>query len=240
MYKETLDESNKQKSALEVKLVEANENYSAIKAENEALKEKIDILFKLGREYLNGKKVHGDMAEDEITEIHPDESDDLQEWTSQKLRGFLRKKGPIENSSKNREISPKKGLNEAKKPTVVSNREREREKASDVSHDNQRVRFCHYYVNEGKCNFEKRTGERCKFEHKTAPACNFGSNCRRYKCMFSHPKVPNQPFLGRNPHHLGQMNMINPWFHPPVQNQRYYPNPWETNFHLHQRNQNQN
>ena len=39
--------------------------------------------------------------------------------------------------------------------------------------------YCHYFVNQGKCRHEERTGSKCKFEHSQAPMCNFGTGCSR-------------------------------------------------------------
>ena len=49
MYHEALEESNNLKSEYEAKLIGANDNLAVIKAENEALSEKIDVLFKLSK-----------------------------------------------------------------------------------------------------------------------------------------------------------------------------------------------
>ena len=51
--------------------------------------------------------------------------------------------------------------------------------------------YCHYFVNKGYCRFEERTGTKCRFEHLQAPMCSFGTSCNRFKCMYSHPKVPS-------------------------------------------------
>ena len=83
-----------------------------------------------------------------------------------------------------------------------------------------RGRYYHYFVNEGSCHFEERTGRKCQYEHKQAPMCNFGTSCTRLKCMYSHPKVPrnNQSFLGQT---LNPWQMMNPWM-----SQHQQPSPW--------------
>ena len=60
------------KSDYEAKLIEANDKYRTVKAENEELKEKIDVLFKLGRSYINRK----DNKPDEKEKETPPNSDD--------------------------------------------------------------------------------------------------------------------------------------------------------------------
>ena len=72
-----------------------------------------------------------------------------------------------------------------------------------------RGRYCHCYVNQGKCNFEERTGQKCRYEHKQAPMCNFGINCTNYKCMYSHPKKTEIQNQTRNP-----FVIMNPWMMP--------------------------
>ena len=93
------------------------------------------------------------------------------------------------------------------------------------------LKFCHYFVNQGRCNYVERTGFRCKFEHKVAPMCNSGMNCTRQKCMFSHPKVnTSAPFLGRNAM-INPWQLMNPWMQmPPSQ---LYTN--STNWNLQER-----
>ena len=76
-----------------------------------------------------------------------------------------------------------------------------------------RARYCHYFVNQGKCHFEERTGKKCQFQHEQAPMCNSGISCTRPKCMFSHPKIqrnqnPNQNFLEQM---MSTWQMMNPW-----------------------------
>ena len=60
------------KSDYGAKLIEANDKYRTVKAENEELKEKVDVLFKLGRSYINRK----DNKPDEKEKETPPNSDD--------------------------------------------------------------------------------------------------------------------------------------------------------------------
>ena len=81
----------------------ANDNYRVVKTENEVLKEKVDVLFKLGRNYLNNaenKKKNEGQREVEETEkieratvedrIETEEVENLEEWSKNKFRGFKR------------------------------------------------------------------------------------------------------------------------------------------------------
>ena len=95
-------------------------------------------------------------------------------------------------------------------------------------------KYCHYFANYGKCNYEERTGEKCKFDHNQAPMCNSGINCSRFKCMFSHPRNSGSPGNG-NGNFLEQGKM-NPWMNPwsmmspwMTQPQNQFVNPWNAN-----------
>ena len=97
----------------------------------------------------------------------------------------------------------------------------------DTNDSRYKGRYCHYFVNQGHCKHEERTGSRCKFEHKPAPMCNFGTSCSRIKCMFSHPKIPGSQtahtantFLGPA---MSPWNMMNPWMN---QATNHFPTPW--------------
>ena len=52
MYKEALEEAVKMKSEYQLKLIEADNENAKIKSENIALNEKVEVLFKLGKSYL--------------------------------------------------------------------------------------------------------------------------------------------------------------------------------------------
>ena len=99
MYHDSLEEVNQVKSEYEAKLIKANDNYVVVKSENEILKEKIDVLFKLGRSYLNNstnpdnkkkdsketkKDEHKDEDNIEVIEEEVEDIEDLQEWTKKK------------------------------------------------------------------------------------------------------------------------------------------------------------
>ena len=259
MYHEALEENNKVKSEYEAKLITSNDNYERAQSENEILKEKVDVLFKLGRSYLNNTKHDQEKAavieaskpkEIEVVAIVDEKEsenlDELQAWSVSKMRGFKRvnpasnpkhnspsKSGPsrISNTSKQKENQdrPNFSSSETGSRTPTSNvASSSYEQTGNVSSNGfRRERYCHYFVNEGKCHYEDRTGLKCKFVHKVAPMCNFGMSCTRKKCMYSHPKLAgtNNHFLDKNyPMMNPGMNiwqMMNPW----MQNQ-HPPSPW--------------
>ena len=257
MYHQSLDELNAVKSEYEAKLIMANDNYRVIKTENEVLKEKVDILFKLGRSYLNNaenkKKNEGQREVDETEKIEratvedreeTEEVENLQEWTKNKLRGFKRvnpseaakRQGTNSHTQKQTRAEvhpPPRSTTTTTSPHVTPRTTSPAGNGTvapndiDISEAEDNVyrgRFCHFFVNKGGCTFEERTGQKCKYEHREAPMCNFGSNCSRSKCMFSHPKNTGNP---NQNNFLGQM--MNPWMNPWMsQNQNPWsmPNPW--------------
>ena len=104
LFKSSKEEVEKVKSDYEARLMEANDKFRNVKAENEELKEKVDVLFKLGRSYINRKETleNSENTEkevikettakgnDEIEVIEEYNVDDLSTWTQNKLRGFKR------------------------------------------------------------------------------------------------------------------------------------------------------
>ena len=254
MYHESLDEVQKVKAEYEAKLITAHDDYRIVKAENEVLKEKVDVLFKLGRSYINktktkeNAKLDAPKVQDDKTEeieIVADEEDvNLQSWSRNKLRGFKRvdptKEPENKNTNKMRtkatvhapsspsptpKVNPTPPTRNLQPPSTPAEPAGNRDEPSSNLNMNTSRRYCHYFVNQGRCNHEERTGERCRFEHKQAPMCNSGINCSRHRCMFSHPKISgnqnsrNQSFLG--PMMNNPWNMINPWM-----NQNQNQNPW--------------
>ena len=53
LFQDSLDEVKEVRTEYEAKLLKVNEMYRQAKADNEVLKEKVDVLFKLGRSYIN-------------------------------------------------------------------------------------------------------------------------------------------------------------------------------------------
>ena len=215
MYQEALDEVNQVKSEYEAKLIAANDKFSVTKAENETLKEKVDILFKLGKSYLeqnnNTNKINKSPEDPDIIEVLVDDevektnNDDMMELVKNKLSGY-RKGNPATQfvPNTNTKIPKQIGKNSAKPNTKTKHSdEDEDEEEKKKTKDN----YCHYFVNWGRCTYEQRTGEKCKYDHKKAPDCKFGSGCKRSKCQYFHRKT--EPFLG-----VHRMQPYSPWQNP--------------------------
>ena len=247
MFHDSLEEMDKVKTEYEAKLLEANEKYRATLAENEELKEKVEVLFKLGRSYINRKNetqnneetlpvtdLDGSEAiviEDNDLNEENDEgnaTDDLRAWTQSKMRGFKRV-SPSESaarSSTTKNPPARSSRPPATSPTTVSppasrsptpTNLKEKENLSQTG--TKRALYCHYFSNYGKCLFEERTGGTCKFLHKAAPMCQNGVSCQRSKCMYKHP---NMNFLDQR---QSLPRSVSPW-----QMQMPVPmmNPWMT------------
>ena len=177
MYQESVKENNKVKSEYEAKLIEANDRYRVVKADNEELKEKVDILFKLGRSYINRKENTTDELdtetnvqknkdtpnannEDLIETVIIEETgtDDLHTWTQNKMRGFKRT-GPTTASEKvsrqtnTPKMAPKPPGPPTSPPTPSTTLPTSHSSgdSSNSNSDQYQGRYCHYFVNQGTC-----------------------------------------------------------------------------------------
>ena len=234
-----------------------NEKYRVTMSENVALKEKVEILFKLSRSYFNCSKTHqnntatnvnsieSSEANNDVTEVNDNVTDDvddsLGDWSQNRMRGF-RKNDTRQHILRNNTEPPSVDTEH-----IGDNETTDTEGTSGVPNNNVRSDrlktplFCHYYSNYGKCDFESKTGNKCKYLHKdNVPMCQSGTSCTRSKCMFKHPKLSarQQGFLNRQTSaqsysvqqqaNANQFHMMNPWW-VANQGQNCFPNPWQTN-----------
>ena len=206
------------------KLIKANDKIAEVVAENTVLKERNDVLYKLGKIYIDKQKEKGqDEVEDIqiVQEVESNSQNHLQNgWKTLRKRGFKKVSGESRNqeTQSSHSIPINAALNQEDQPTS-RNQEQERRV--------ERIRFCHYYVNGGSCRF----GDNCKFKHQAAPPCRSGDSCRREKCMYSHPRSSqtSQSFLLNQ--NLGQTS---PWQVPmtwalPFQGNLQNVSPWMEN-----------
>ena len=172
MYHDALEEVNLVKSEYEARLIKSHDEYTRVKTENEVLKEKVDVLFKLGRSYINqkenikdkpaNKKAQTSKADDdiEVMEESDIENENLQAWTTNKMRGF-RRTNPTAASSTKAPAPPSKSTpgNSASSnstssakapPTQPQNSPPEVEKSTSAANSSDLVytgKYCHYFVN---------------------------------------------------------------------------------------------
>ena len=252
LFQESLEEVDRIKSEYTAKLLESNEKYRVTLEENEELKEKVDVLFKLGRSYIDkadnnepkeaSKEKEKDMIEEiTIEDNHDHENseancENLSAWTTQKFRGF-RRVSPATNSAPNKQTKTRKMSPDTPKKSPPSSSLNERLQNLAMNNPTGRgeqtqvrgsTKYCHFFSNFGKCHFEERTGYPCKFVHKVAPVCRSGTACTRSKCMYTHPNMGGRglinPFLGQNSNY--QRNNL-PWQQMMNQeNLRPLVNPW--------------
>ena len=239
LYKEALDEASTQKAEYEVKIANANEERTRAIANNEILQEKIEVLFKLGKSYLdNNKKLKERMentatdstdainqnVDDENISVVSNEPDEVRKeggWTTSKMRGFKRKQPNVD--------SPGEGESRSKLARSTTENPDASQEIRNSEHLNRQgeissKRVCFYFSTTGTCKYEERTGLKCRYEHSRGSMptlCRFGVNCSKARCTFMHPKLPQnwgemQLFLEK----IGNMSLINPW-----QNQVAL-NPW--------------
>ena len=198
MFQESLEEVDRVKSEYTAKLLEATEKYKVTLQENEELEEKVEILFKLGRGYIDRTEPRQHNAQqsaapknDETVETEAgvnetDESEDLSAWASNKFRGFRRVSPTTTAQPSNASPAPPPGLgsnptppNQSAPPapsnpvTPPINERLQRiamdEPAPNVDMDvNGTIQYCHFFTNYGKCKFEEKTGNKCRFQQKVA------------------------------------------------------------------------
>ena len=225
LFQEAMDEANKKNSDYEAKLLEANEKTRLAQAENEELRERVDVLFKLGRGYINKKEKskQGDSpcpieisAQVDNVQIEDDDhiEEDLVTWSKNKFRGF-RRAGPTSVPQPNSKTSSPPKAPPKAPPPKLSSGSGPTSPAPERSVENVgRKMYCHFYSNFGKCLFEDRTGKTCKFLHENAPNCHNGMACNRHKCMFKHPQTSRNNFLSPRtnfPMNMNRWQNMNPW-----------------------------
>ena len=121
LFQESLEEVDRVKSEYTAKLLDANERYRVTLKENEELKEKVEILFKLGRSYIDKVEVQpvseervdkgqdrpstkDSRTEESEPETIEDDLESLSAWTTNKFRGF-RRVSPTNKAEKSK-VSP--------------------------------------------------------------------------------------------------------------------------------------
>ena len=240
LCQEKSDDLENVKSVYKEKLDEASEKYAQLVAENESLKEQVDVLFKLGRGYIEEKE---GLKESPATSSEPElvvletESTGNDEnkrpnldsfWNRQNFRGFKKtshqKRVGFHRDTTDSSQECPSGHRDI--DTINRNLQRiaaEPSPNSDMPLQhrlNRGVQYCHYYTNFGICQYEERTGNQCRFVHKIAPVCQNAFTCNRRMCMYTHPNYggQGQHFLG----HQGQNKMTH---RTP---QQTFPNQWSS------------
>ena len=93
---------------------------------------------------------------------------------------------------------------------------------SQVSIQQKKKRYCHYWSNFGSCQFAANNGRPCKFLHEVAPTCNFDGSCERKMCMYTHRRQ-NVAFLAQPSLRAQLQPQTNQ-----MRNQSHQMNPWQS------------
>ena len=151
------------------------------------------------------KKGTENIENEEVIEIDGEQTDvnleSLEAWTTKKLRGFKHANRAVMGDASVRTNLPVNGARNQKQrsppspsppaslvPSPATSPDTPTAPQAEISQpEKENVEFpnkyCHYFVNMGRCNYEERTGKQCKFLHKKAPLCRIGMNCSRFKCL---------------------------------------------------------
>ena len=165
LFKDTLDEGEKTKAEYQAKLLEATEEVRVLKSDNTALKERIDILYKLAKSYLDRfepstsdrtpeqeKKV---VISDEVEVLEDSRSTtpSLNAWTKSKVRGF-KKTSPLSPNTEQEQIEDNGSSNVMQdiQPHQVNDQSRKTSDSPDQTSDSNSVKsYCHFFSNYGHC-----------------------------------------------------------------------------------------
>ena len=199
LFQDSLDDVSQVRTEYEAKLSEADDKLRVTKAENEELKEKVEVLFKLGRSYINRKeknnieskkpeedKPDDGKNEDEIETISIDEvsKEDLQTWTQNRFRGFKRS-GPSATPTRNENSRQETGPKQAPTKTPSASSERVSPQPSSTGPTNSSPGNQKQQTQQSNdVNPEKSTGRklychyfsnigRCPYEERTGATCRY-------------------------------------------------------------------
>ena len=119
--------------------------------------------------------------DEEIQVVEEDSGEDI---LKNKFKGYRRVSPSNKPEGNNFQNKTNERNRDQKQSTT-----RERYNDNNVD-DKERVQYCHFFNNNGRCSFAERFGRPCKFSHERAPVCHFDGQCVRPKCMFRHIQDP--------------------------------------------------
>ena len=213
LYQEVLDENNKMTAEHEVKINKLDDEYRRVLAQNEILKERNDVLYKLGKSYIEGKntgidcnRTTVDLTSEEVELTAPDPPTNTAEcaWSTDKLRGFKRRKVQFETSGSENEkrdvdtehcsveFENRKADNENSRGEIGTldhpNHERG---ASDHSSDTRQHGISDVSSNHNQQTNDNSSEQLCRF-FSSSGWCRFEERTGR-KCKFIHSFNPGGP-----------------------------------------------
>ena len=254
MFQDSLEEVDRVKSEYTAKLVDATEKYRVTLKENEELKEKVEIPFKLGRSYIDRAEPvttneSGEQAQAKHTNasanIDPSEQpepeadgvEDLSAWTTNKFRGF-RRVSPATSAQPTKENSPPKRTHPAPQPTKTQQTRQSpgaapqtvNERLQNLARNDFSTSSREASASIQYCHYFTNFGK-CFFEEKTGNKCRFEHKvapmCQSGTAC-TRPKCmfthPNTS--GRSNTFLGRNMEIQNNMNPWHQMMNSFPNPW--------------
>ena len=206
LFQESLEEVDKVKSEYTAKLLEATEKYRVTLKENEELKEKVEILFKLGRSYIDrvdpvNSKARTDKPDQRTTpegdhvveepepETESENLENLSAWSTNKYRGFRRvsptSKAEPKKVKENSSTSPPTRASPNPRGSPPAPEARPGQGPATTVNERLQNLARNSYSDNGDsprsiqyCHFFTNYGK-CNFEEKTG-----------YKCKFEHKVAP--------------------------------------------------
>ena len=216
--KQLQSQQNDRAYALEIQNEELKNGFERMKKENIKFQDSLETQNKLWKIWLQKHEQsniyevvtkESNSNDDEILLIEDDEevtnteNDDVekifQTYLKNSKQSGYRRTTPSQEAEKSAKSEFK--CNDCGFKSETSQRLQEHVKNAHASSEKNRQnnkpkQFCHFWNNQGKCDFESKNGRPCKFLHEKAPKCKFDGHCNRKRCMFSHQQ---RPFLVTNP-----------------------------------------
>ena len=183
------------KRKFEEELSEAREDYRKEKAEREHLRVRNSLLQDMSKIIVDKcMKPSNDPKkkkyEEEINIVDEDLGEDI---VRNKSKGY-RRVSPANNAEREN-VFTRPNQSSFQNSSTRNGAGNNEDYRTDGNAQQERVQYCHFYNNSGRCSFSERLGRPCRFAHKLAPVCNFDGQCNRPKCMFRHSQPPANAFL---------------------------------------------
>ena len=251
LFQESLEEVDRVKSEYTAKLLDTNERFRVTLKENEELKEKVEILFKLGRSYIDKVEVQpvseervdkgqdipstkDGRTEEPEAELIEDDLESLSTWTTNKFRGF-RRVSPTTKAQKSKESASETRAPPSQRPSTGPSDPPPGPAKTPSTSVNERLQNLarsdspQAVTNQQYCYYFTNYGN-CYFEEKTGQKCRFEHKvapmCQNGTACSRLKCMYTHPNMGgRNEDFLGRNSGFQnaaPW--PQMMNQ--YMNPW--------------
>ena len=157
LYHEALEAANREKAENDARMMKANDDYARVVAKNEALEERVDILYKLSKSYLennreniarNNPSLAVSQPTANVVEFDDNTSNTDREgtWTREKLRGFRKTNLPKTNVT-NRETSSNNTVVPSDQSLSLNQTDSDIRTTNVVNPERNSDRICYYFAN---------------------------------------------------------------------------------------------